>query len=326
MRAAKRKAIVIAAVCMVAGLLISFMALAAMDFQFFEMGTMASVTNAYEVANVFTNIQVRGAECDVRLLPSEDGTCRVLCHETDRITHTVTVENGTLMIERTDNRKWYEHIGLTWSYWGPIEVIICLPEGAYGDLYVRTASGTVEIPGDFAFAQAEVDGISGDVSLMAAVEGELRLKTVSGDIQVSGSSPETLTVKSTSGKITADSVAVGTAFACETVSGSQNISRLTCQNATVYSTSGSVAASDLIASESIHMEAVSGSLKLLRSDAKTLWIKTVSGDVTGTLCTEKVFVTHTTSGNVSVPDTAAGGTCEVRTVSGSITFDVPDRE
>lgn len=325
MKAAKKKALRFAIVCVAAGLLIGFVALAALDFNFFEMGTMDPVTNTYTVTDSFTNIKVWGAECDVRLIPSEDGTCTVLCNETDRITHTVAVKNGTLTIERTDDRRWYEHIGFTWSYWGSMEVVVYLPERAYGDLDVRTLSGKADIPSDFSFDSAKVDGTSGDVHFMAAVEGELRLKTVSGDIQAGGMNPETLTATSTSGDITLDSITVRAAFICKTVSGDQRISSLACQNATVGSTSGNVFASDLIASEHIRMEAVSGSLNLARCDADTLWLKTVSGDVTGSLRTEKAFVTHTTSGTVRVPDSISGGTCEVKTVSGGIRFDIADQ-
>lgn len=322
MRPAKRRALRFAIICVAAGLLISFVALAALDFNFFEMGTMNPVTNTYIVADAFKDIRVSGAECDVRLIPSEDATCTVLCNETDRIAHTVAVKDGALTIERTDNRRWFEHIGFTWNYWGPIEVIIYLPESAYEDLYIQTASGDIEVPDAFSFARAEADGVSGDVSFAAGVEGALRLKAISGDIRVSGTTPQSLTVESTSGKIIVDSVDVSAAFSCKTISGGQEISRLTCQNASIYSTSGRVIASDLIASESIRMETVSGGIKLTGCDAATLWLKAVSGSVTGTLRTDKKFVTHTTSGSVSVPDTVGGGICEVNTVSGSIHLDV----
>lgn len=325
MRPSKKKALRFALICVTAGLLISFIALASLNFSFFEMGTMEHAANTYTVTDSFTNIKVWGAECDVRLIPSEDGTCTVLCSETDRVTHNVSVKNGTLTIERTDDRKWYEHIGFTWSYWGPMEVVISLPERAYGDLDVRTASGKVEIPGDFSFGSAKVDGTSGDVRFTAAVDGELRLKTVSGDIQASGMRPETLTITSTSGDITLDTIAVGAAFACKTVSGSQTVTDLTCRSAALNTTSGDVTVSDLIASEDIRMEAVSGTLSLTRCDADTLWLKTTSGDVNGTLRTEKTFVTHTTSGSVRVPGSTSGGSCEVKTVSGDIRFDIADQ-
>ena len=305
MKPAKKKALIIAAVCVAAGMLLSFSALAALDFNFFELGTMEPASNTYVFSDAFpfANITVRGAECDVRLLPSGDGDCTVVCNETDRITHTVTVENDTLMIKRTDDRKWFEHIGIMWNYWGPIEVLVYLPERIYENLYIETVSGAVEVPDHFSFARAEVEGVSGDIHFMAAVRGDLSIQDVSGGIRV-------------------DSIDVAGAFTCENVSGKQTVSHVTCQSATFNSTSGGVSLSDVVASESIRMESVSGRLDLTRCDAGTLWLKTVSGSVTGTLCTEKVFAAGTTSGNIRVPDTAAGGRCEVETVSGDINLGI----
>ena len=321
MKSFKNKAIRFALICVAAGLLIGFVALATLDFNFFEVGTMEPVTSVHEPTEAFAGIMVRAASSDVQLLPAEDGRCIVVCDETDRISHTVDVEGKTLVIRSVDHTRWYERIGFVWNM-SPMKVTIYLPERAYDDLYIRTASGDVDVPGDFSFAQAEVDGVSGSIRFVASVEGELLLKSVSGSIQVGGVAPEALTVESTSGSVTVEAAEVGEAFSCKTVSGDQRINRVTCQNVSIYSTSGSVTASDLIASEHIGMEAVSGSLKLERCDADTLWLKTVSGDVTGTLRTEKTFLASTVSGSVHVPDTAVGGVCEVKTVSGSIQLDV----
>lgn len=365
MKPTKKKVIRLAAACVAAGLLICLIALAALDFNYFELATMEPVTNTYAVTEHFTDIVVRGAECDVRLLPSEDGACTVLCNETDRITHHVAVENRTLVIHRTDNRKWYEHIGFMWQYWGPIEVIVYLPDRAYETLELRTASGDIDVPDDFSFARADADTSSGSIHWTAEVRGNLSLRSVSGGIAAGGTGAETLSLHSTSGNIAVDSVKVNGAFSCQTVSGRLKINDMTCQSATVYATSGdvtvdalkadtefscktisgkqdisrvacqsavinatsgSVTLSDLIASETLHMEAVSGDLKLIDCDAAALWLKTVSGSIMGTLRTEKVFDTHTTSGSIRVPNTVTGGTCEARTVSGAINLELSDKE
>lgn len=364
MRAGKKKILLAAAACVAAGLLISFVALAAMDFNFFEMSTMEPVTNTYTPTQAFTGISVSGAECDVQLLPSENGACKVVCNETDKITHTVAVENGTLTIRSVDNRKWYEHIGFYWNITRPIQVLIYLPDRAYDTLAVRTASGTVDVPSDFSFTRADVDSASGDIRFAAAVSGDLSVKSVSGNVEVSGTDPQNLTAQSTSGDVKVASVSVGAAFyaktisgvqrisqvscqsaeiyatsgdvtvdslkasgtfSCRTISGWQKLSSVTCQSAEIHSTSGDAALSDLIASESIRMETVSGNLTLIRCDAASLWLKTVSGNVNGTLLTEKVFAASTASGRIRVPDTSSGGKCEVKTTSGNITLEVQDR-
>lgn len=302
MSQAKKKAIRAAIICVAAGLLISFVALAALDFNFFEMGTMEPVTHTYAPEEAFRSISVWGSECDVRLLPSEDNVCRVVCRETDRITHTVTVKNGTLLIERTDDRKWYEHIGVTWNYWGPVEVEVHLPKGDYDELRIRTVSGDVEVPESFSFARAEVEGTSGSIRFAAAVGGDLSVKSVSGDIRV-------------------DTVKADGALALKTVSGRQRISQVSCRSAAIHTTSGDVTMSDVTVSGELRMEAVSGDLELADCDAESLRIKTVSGSVTGRLLTDKAFAVSTVSGAIRVPDGTEGGPCEVKTTSGDVRFE-----
>ena len=59
-------------------------------------------------------------------------------------------------------------------------------------------------------------------------------------------------------------------------------------------------------------------MKFKGSDAAELFVKTDTGDVTGSLLTDKIFITQTNTGDVDVPDTAAGGRCEIRTNTGDI--------
>ena len=42
-------------------------------------------------------------------------------------------------------------------------------------------------------------------------------------------------------------------------------------------------------------------MRFENSDAAQISIKTSTGDVTGTLLSEKVFITETSTGNISVP-------------------------
>ena len=47
-------------------------------------------------------------------------------------------------------------------------------------------------------------------------------------------------------------------------------------------------------------------------------MKTGTGNVTGSLLTEKIFLTETGTGRVEVPQTATGGKCQIRTGTGDI--------
>lgn len=55
-----------------------------------------------------------------------------------------------------------------------------------------------------------------------------------------------------------------------------------------------------------------------RADASEIFVRTGTGNVTGSLLTDKVFLTQTDTGTVEVPQTITGGRCEIRTDTGDI--------
>lgn len=319
MKTAKKVAIIVAVVMIVAGLAVSAGALFMLDFDFTKLNTISFVTNTYEIDEEISSISVNGAECDVRILPSEDGSCKVVCQESDKISHTIDVENNELVVERHDNRKWYEHIGV---YWGEMEIAIYIPQGEYDDLYAKNLSGDIVIPEGFSFESAEVQSTSGSVRFLADVSGELSAQSTSGDVYIANASPTKLKATSTSGDVTIDHVTVQGSVIVKVVSGDMKLSGIRCESVTVNATSGDIDFSDVVTTDSIQAENVSGDIDLHMCDGASLWLKTSSGDVSGTLLTEKMFLTDTSSGDVDVPRSASGGECEIITVSGDIEFEI----
>ena len=62
--------------------------------------------------------------------------------------------------------------------------------------------------------------------------------------------------------------------------------------------------------------------KRQQDEARTISIKTDTGDVTGTLLSEKEFITDSDTGNIDVPKTTTGGKCEITTDTGDIKIDI----
>ena len=298
MKPAKKVTIIVAAALIVVGFMISLGALNSMGFDFKKLNTVNYETNTYMIDEAFTNISVESDACDVRLLLSDDGSCKVICNESDEVSHSVTVQNHTLLIDSKDKRKWYEHIGFYFGNYGKMEVEIYLPQSEYESLYILGISGDIIVPDDFSFSDAKIRNTSGDVSFQGSVKNDLSVKTVSGDLYVKDANPKNLDVKSTSGTI--------------------QLTDIECQKASSETTSGEIIFSNLIASENIYIESVSGDVQLYVSDSNYLWIKTVSGDVSGSLLSEKIFKTETISGDIRVPKTTGEGECEIKTTSGDV--------
>lgn len=299
MKTAKKVWIIIAVSLILSGFVVFLAALVAMNFDLTKINTVDFVTNTYTPQGDFTDISIDGAECEVRFLLSSDGICKVVCNEGKKISHTVEVVDNKLVIERHDNREWYECIGI---YWGKMEIEIHLPKTEYTSLYLKSLSGDMLIPQEFTFQDAEIYTTSGNVDFNAKVSDNLLLKTVSGEICGKVITPKSLTVKSTSGDIELESIDCNTLNA-ETVSGEIDFS-------------------GILAGDKIEVKTVSGDIELDNCDANYLNLKSTSGEISGTLLTEKIFITDTTSGDIEVPRTSAGGKCEIKTVSGDIEFDI----
>ena len=310
--------LIVAGALILVGAAVALGAVLSMNFDFKEMNTMTFTEKTYNIDEAFDSISVDGVECDVLLIPSTDSECKVVCNESDKITHTVEVENGTLTVKRHDERKWYQRMGI---YWGKMVIKVYLPEGDYVSLDITTLSGNVEVPEGYSFDEAEIYNTSGNVSFFAAVKDTLSVKTVSGEQKIKNAAPEKLILKSTSGDIEVSSANSASDIKLETVSGSIEIEDADCRSVTAASTSGEITFERVTVKADIDIKSTSGEVELKRSDAASLKIVTVSGDVSGTLLSEKTFITDTVSGDVNVPSTASQNICEIKTTSGSIDFE-----
>ncbi len=280
MRTAKKNAILIAVILIAVGLFISFGSFLAMGFDINKMNTMDFVTNTYSVDEKFSNISVKGAECDVRLVPSEDAACRVVCNEGDKISHSVTVEDDTLVIERKDNREWYEHIGI---YWGGMEIVVYLPQDEYEAIHVLSVSGDIDIPKEFSFSEAKIDNTSGDVSFSAPVKNELSVKTVSGDMELTNIECQSVTATSTSGEIVFSKVTAQENIHIESVSGDVELLKCDAGSIWIKTTSGEVSGT-LCTEKKFIVDTVSGDVDVPKSTyGGKCEIKTTSGDVEFTI-------------------------------------------
>lgn len=276
MKTSNKNALTTAAALIGAGIFISLGALFAMKFDFNKMNTLNIVTNTYTIDEAFTDIFVKGAECDILLRPSNDNKCSVICRDGDKISHSVAVKNNTLTIERTDNRKWYECIGI---YWGRMEIIVYLPQTEYKTLEAASVSGSIDIPDNFSFTEAKVGSTSGSVNFSASVSKSLSAKTVSGSIKLGNVKCENVTSRSTSGSIKLSDVTASGSMDIETVSGGIRLAGCDAGSLRLKSVSGSITGS-LLTPKTFSSNTVSGSINLPASaPGGRCEIKTTSGNI-----------------------------------------------
>lgn len=286
-----------------------------LKWDFSKLSTVMYETNTSDIGEPFGDISLTTDTADIVFALSEDGICRVECREEKNAKHTVTVENGVLTVKTDDQRTLRDYVGFNFD---SAKITVYLPKTEYGTLSVCETTGNIEIPKDFVFDGIDIAVSSGNVSLSAAVREESKIKTSTGNISVQDTSVGSLDISVTTGTVTVSDVSCEGDVSVNSSTGKVQMSDISCKNVISNGTTGDISLKNVLASENLSLARSTGSVNFNGCDAGGVYIKTTTGNVTGSLLTEKVFVTATDTGNVEVPETTTGGRCEIRTKSGDI--------
>lgn len=297
-----KKTVICAAILLAAaGVFLILTAMAMGKGNWKELKTVGYEEKTFPVSGKVNDIQISDSENSVKILPSGDGTCKVLCPErTDgSVYHTVEVRDGVLSVQRHDERKLFQFIGVNFNI-GSVEVY--LPEGEYGALTASSTAGSISVADGFTFESASLKSTSGSVRMFSQVKKELKAESTSGRVTIENASSETLSAKSSSGRIVLSHIRSG--------------------EITAKATAGKIELTDVIAEKNLHAKSVSGGVALEGCDGGTIRIESTSGSVKGTILSDKIFITDSKSGSVKIPRSAPGGECEITTTSGSIAIEI----
>lgn len=294
--------------------------------------TLRTYTAESSICGIIANCDYTA---DFKLLPSENGTCRVECMESEKICYSVTTENSVLHIRRADSRtvfsffKFYRALRSE-----PVRVY--LPQDAYKSLEVKVTSGDIAVPAGYTFDTASLHSASGDIACCAEC-GALSAQAASGDITLKDTSCGTLALGTASGAVTLLNIKNESGGSIETASGKAQITnykgdtleigtasgKVSLENAEcaalhINTASGGVDLTHTVSADVMEIGTASGSIHFENCDAASLSLDSMSGSVVGTLNTGKAFRAQSRSGKVDVPFDTGEGICKVSTLSGSI--------
>lgn len=301
-------------------------------------GLSSFVVNEYAIKEDINRISVIASTADIKILPSPTGEGKVVCREYEKMGHRVSALDGELLIERFDERKWYEFLSFNFRATG---VTVYLPEKEYSELFIKTGTSDVEVSRELSFGYAEISVSTGDVEFFAPVKDtvtitastgdiELRnpgaeavyLKTSTGDIDVSGGEVGAIELSVSTGEIEVSDIECEFDVIIRVSTGDAEISRVSCRDLISEGNTGDIDLYSVTASGKFDIVRSTGDVKFINSDAAELFIETDTGDVSGTLLTSKIFITDTNTGKVRVPDSVIGGRCEIKTSTGNIIISV----
>lgn len=311
--------LVVAGVLVVVGLILFAAVMMVYDWNFTKLSTVKYETNTYVAEGAFSNLILYTDTADITLVKTEDRKCKVVCYEPDNGKHSVTVQNGTLTINENDQRKWYEYIDITVD---TPKITVYLSEEEYETLTIRASTGDIVIPKEFRFETIDILTSTGDVTNHASGAKTIQIKTSTGDIFVENVSAGVLMLSVSTGKVTVTDATCESDFQITVSTGKANVNQAQCKNFISNGDTGDITLKNVIAREKLSVERSTGDVKLDGCNGAEILINTDTGDVTGSLLSEKVFLTETDTGDVMVPKTTTGGICQITTNTGDIKITV----
>lgn len=316
----KKRIWLVTATCLVViGAIIFGGVMSDFDWDFLKLSNSKTYDAKVMVDQEFKNVSIITDTDDIVFVASDNGETSVLCKERNNLTHSVRVENDTLVIELEDTRKWYEYIDINFA---TSKITVTLPAGEYGDLKIELSTGDTEIPKDFKFESIDIKQSTGDVENSASASGDIKIKTSTGDISLANLSANSLDLSVSTGKVNMTGVSCEGDLEIKVSTGKTELSGVTCENLTSSGSTGKAVLEKVVANKKMSIERTTGDVKLNFCDAGELFIETNTGDVTGSLITSKVFIANTSTGKIDLPKTTSGGTCEITTSTGDIKITV----
>ena len=311
--------ILIGLILVIIGGVICYSALTQINFDFSALNVVQYQTESCEVSEEFQSIRIQGDALDVDFETSADGKCHLLFSDSVKGKHSAVVEEGTLVIQMTDDREWYEHFGV--NVGGP-KVTLFLPKAKYAGLSVDVSDGRIEIPAGVAFENMNIELGAGEVDCRAQAEQSVEIRMGAGDLSLSEMSASSVSLSTATASVNLKNVKIDGKLKIQVSTGDVSLQEVSCENLQYEGSLSEAWLERVIAKETIQIKNTSGDVTFHKCDATSLKVVTTSGDVEGTVLSEKTFHANSVSGSVKVPKSDSGGSFEITTVSGDVQMEI----
>ena len=160
------------------------------------------------------------------------------------------------------------------------------------------------------------------VYLPKAEYTSLTVKETTGNIKINTISVNTIDLSVSTGDISLSDVICKGDTKTNITTGAINVASTVCQNFVSTGNTGDIILKDVNVTKKIEIQRETGDVTFDHSDAAEISVKTTTGSVIGSLLTEKIFTVKSSTGDIHVPETKTGGTCEIITVTGDIKLNI----
>ena len=289
------------------------------NWDFAKLSTVKYETNKHEIFGDFNNISLKTNTADITFLLSDDGKCRIECYEEEKSRHRVTVGEDTLNIEETNEKKWYDYVGINL---GSPKIKVYLPQMKYSALKINEDTGDIIIPEGLEFENVDISLSTGDVDFCASASKDIRIKTTTGKITAKNITAGAIKLTASTGGITVSDIKCEGDVKVKVTTGKVMLNNIDCKNLYSEGSTGDMWLTGVLAQEKFSVKRSTGHLTFEGCDAAEVYIKTDTGDVKGSFLTDKVVIAETSTGRINIPKTITGGRCEITTDTGDINISI----
>ncbi len=135
--------LITASAFVLAGIAVFTVVMSMVNWDFGRLFNARYETNTYVVRDELEHLHFELKTDDIIFRLSDDGTCKVVCCEQEKMKHSVKVNEKTLEISVEDTRAWYEQWGL-FSF-DSATTTVYLPEKSYHSLTIGISTGDIRI-------------------------------------------------------------------------------------------------------------------------------------------------------------------------------------
>ena len=291
--------IIIALALLFTGIGVCSVSVFALHFNLDALNTEKLVTREYDITESFDKISVDVDTDDLIFKKSTDGKCHVTCLELEDTPHDVKVSSGTLTVSESKNKKIrFFSIGF---YKEDPTITVSLPEANYNSVLIKTDTGDLQLC-ELSATEFNAESDTGDLDIENLKAPKTGLRTDTGEIILRDATIDTLSVSTDTGDIKQANVSA--------------------ESINISTDTGEIDLENVVASGDLDIKSDTGDVSFDGCDAGSIRVKTTTGSVSGSLLTDKVFLTESETGDISVPKTTTGGNCEVTTDTGDIDLEI----
>lgn len=160
MKTRSKLSYIVASVLIVIGCVIFVVAMSLNGWDFKKLNAFEFKTTTHQITEQFSDIQINVDVTDIKIVSTQEQSCKVTCYEQEKVFHQVKVVDNTLKIDAIDSRGLFDRLALTIG--SPL-VTIYLPQSQYGALKIKQDTGDVEIACPITFESVGIEVDTGDV-------------------------------------------------------------------------------------------------------------------------------------------------------------------